>query len=297
MRYIDTHCHIGRLYVGNDGLLTEEAVLSAMDRAGIERAALLPIESPEEAHFYVTTEEVLGVCRRHPDRFIPFCNVDPRIASGDNSAILRERLRQYREQGCRGYGEAMSGLAVDDIRLQRVYAICGEFGMPVVYHMDAERNLDAPGFPGLERMLRQFPSTVFVGHGQRFWAEISGDADSSQYGGYPSGPVTPGGAIVRLLETCSNLYADLSARSALNALTRGPDPAFASRFLERFQQKLFFGSDLCSASQAAQPLPIMELLQRERAAGRLSETAFRRIARENALRVFALSETHCCPRP
>jgi len=291
VKYIDVHCHVGRLYVGDDGVLTEEAVLSAMDRAGIERAALLPIESPEEAHFYVTTEEILGVCRRHPGRFIPFCNVDPRIASGDNSSVLRERLRQYRDRGCRGYGEAMSGLTIDDSRLQRVYGFCGEFGLPVVYHIDAERNLDAPAFPGLERMLRQFPGTVFVGHGQRFWAEISGDAVPSQYGGYPSGPVTPGGAIVRLLETYPNLYADLSAGSALNALTRDPDFAFASRFLERFQDKLFFGSDLCRASQSTRPLPLVGLLAGERAAGRLSETAFRKIARENALRVFALPQT------
>lgn len=288
--YIDTHCHVGRLYVGPNGKLTAQQVLRLMDRSGIERAALLPIESPEEAHYYVTTEEILRVCRRHPDRFIPFCNVDPRIASGDNTEAIRERLRQYRDAGCKGYGEAMSGLAIDDVRLQRIYAACGEFGLPVVYHIDAERNTDPPGFPGLERMLQIFPQTVFVGHGQRFWAEISGDATPEQFSGYPKGPITAGGAIVRLLGQYPNLYADLSAGSACNALTRDPDPAFPSRFLERFQDKLFFATDLCRADQCAAVPAIVRLLDGEKASGLLSPKAWAKIARDNAIRVFRLAD-------
>ena len=287
-KYLDIHCHVGRLYVGPNGKLTPKQVLDFMDRAGIAQATLHPIESPEEAHYYVTTEEVLRVCRRHPERFIPFCNVDPRIGSGDNSGLIRERLRQYRDAGCRGYGEAMSGLDIDDVRLQRVYAACGEFSLPIIYHIDADRNVDPPGFPGLERMLRQFPQTVFVGHGQRFWAEISGDATPDQFSVYPKGPVKPGGAIVRLLEQYPNLYADLSAGSAYNALTRDPDPAFAGGFLTRFRKKLFFGTDLCRTDQSRAVPGIVTLLERERQAGRLSAAAWRGIARDNAVRVFHL---------
>ena len=43
------------------------------------------------------------------------------------------------------------------------------------------------------------------------------------------------------LEEYPNLYADLSAGSALNALSR--DRAFSAAFLAEFQDKLLFGRD------------------------------------------------------
>lgn len=172
---IDVHLHVGRLYVDDEKGLLPELLLDFMDRSGIEQAALLPIESPEEAHFFITTEYVLEICRKHPDRFIPFCNVDPRIGTKDNSSQIYPRLKQYKEAGCKGYGEAMSGLFIDNERLQRVYVACGELHLPIIFHIDRYRNIDEKGFPRLERMLQVYPKTIFVGHGQHFWAEISGD--------------------------------------------------------------------------------------------------------------------------
>lgn len=283
---IDIHLHIGRLYVEDAVGMTPELLLAYMARTGIERAALLPIESPEEAHFYVTTDYILDVCRADPAHFIPFCNVDPRIASGDNGRVIYHRLAEYRQAGCKGVGEAMSGLLIDDVQLQRVYAACGELGLPIIFHIDGERNIDAQGFPRFARMLRQFPQTVFVGHGQHFWAEISGDVTPADFTGYPRGPITPGGAILRLLDEYPNLYADLSAGSALNALQR--DPAFGAQVLERYQDRLFFGTDACRVPQFSQVPGIVPYLQSALHNGTLSPAAYRKIARENAVRVFGL---------
>jgi len=280
---IDAHMHVGRLYATEAKALTPRFLLDFMDRSGIERAVLLPIESPEECHYYVTTREVLAVCRRHGGRFIPFCNVDPRIGDGDNTATLRARLAEHKRAGCKGYGEAMTGLAIDDARLQRVYGICGEFELPVLFHMDGERNLDAPGLPGLERMLQAFPRTVFIGHAQHFWAEISGDASAAQFGTYPAGPIAPGGAVARLLADYPNLYADISAGSGLNALTR--DPAFALRFLERFQDRLLFGTDIC---RRVREIGNVAWLRGAAARGEISPQTFRKIARDNAISVLQL---------
>ena len=55
----------------------------------------------------------------------------------------------------------------------------------------------------------------------------------------------PGGAVDRLLQEYPNVYADLSAGSAYNALTRDPD--FTPGFLERNWQKLCFGTDVLRA--------------------------------------------------
>ena len=54
-------------------------------------------------------------------------------------------------------------------------------------------------------------------------------------------PIKPGGVTDRFLGEYPNLYADLSANSGNNLLTR--DPEFAARFIERHQNKLMFGSD------------------------------------------------------
>lgn len=80
---IDIHMHVGRLCQSEKKALTPSYLLKLMDAHGIEKAALLPIESPEETDYYVTTEEVLRVCRRHPDRFIPFCFQDKLLFGTD----------------------------------------------------------------------------------------------------------------------------------------------------------------------------------------------------------------------
>ena len=39
-----------------------------------------------------------------------------------------------------------------------LYAACGELKLPVLFHIDALRNMDAPGLPGLERVLKEHPA-------------------------------------------------------------------------------------------------------------------------------------------
>jgi predicted TIM-barrel fold metal-dependent hydrolase len=76
-----------------------------------------------------------------------------------------------------------------------------------------------------------------------FWANISADVPTDR--GYPAGPIEPGGLTDRWLSDFPNLYADLSANSCNNALSR--DPAFTRDFLVRHRAKLIFGSD-CSCT-------------------------------------------------
>jgi hypothetical protein len=92
----------------------------------------------------------------------------------------------------------------------------------------------------LARALAACSETIFIGHAPGFWREISGDADTDP-SVYPTGPVREGGRLYRLFETYPNLWADLSAGSALGALKR--DPAHAREFLCRFSSRLLFGRD------------------------------------------------------
>ena len=73
-------------------------------------------------------------------------------------------------------------------------------------------------------------------------------------GGYPKGPVEPGGAIDRLMERYPNIYGDLSAGSGANSISR--DKEFGRQFMIRRQDRLMFGTDYL---QPGQPVPQFEL--------------------------------------
>ena len=61
-----------------------------------------------------------------------------------------------------------------------------------------------------------------MGHGPTFWAEIANEVPEAERCSYPKGPVTEEGAVPRLMRQYGNLWADLSAMSGLNAVTRDP---------------------------------------------------------------------------
>jgi hypothetical protein len=95
-------------------------------------------------------------------------------------------------------------------------------------------------------MAGKYAKAKFIGHAQTWWGNI--DRGHDQKVMYPKGPVTAGGITDRLLSDYSNVYADLSAGSGLNALLR--DENHAREFLARHQDKLMYGSD-CNDSLGA----------------------------------------------
>lgn len=233
---IDFHAHLGNLYresYPKELPLTPEQLVSIMDRSGIEFSVLLPLESPEGGWGYCLTEEVVAARDRFPERFVAFCCVDPRYPNA--GALIDHFVTRH---GCRGFGEHVNGLAFDDPLNKALYARCQEHRLPLVFGDDLGC-FDEVGLPRLEGCLREFPEVQFCGHGPGFWSALSGDDPRV---GYPSGPVTPGGALDRLLDAYDNLYCDLSAGSGYNAMTRDPD--FTLGFIERHWRKMLWGTDI-----------------------------------------------------
>ncbi|MBC7289087.1 MAG: amidohydrolase family protein [Armatimonadetes bacterium] len=234
---IDFHVHMGNLfrYRWPHRPLTVHQLIDIMDRHGIEIGVLLPCESPEAAPGYFLTEDALRARDTYPDRLIAFASVDPRMPN------FVEQLEVFINQcGCAGIGEVINSLPFDDPRNKAIYAMANDLELPVVFDMNRGYCWDDPHLPRLEACLQEFPKCIFVGHGPAFWAAISGDYRGE--GGYPTGPIQPGGAVDRLLAAYPNLYADLSAHSGYNAVTR--DPEFAFGFVQRHFQKLLFGTDI-----------------------------------------------------
>ena len=92
----------------------------------------------------------------------------------------------------------------------------------------------------LEQALQACPETTFVGHAPGFWRHVSGD-EATDPETYPSGEIVPGGRLFDMFAQFSNLWADLSAGSGLNALQRMADGG--RDFLIEYQDRLLFGRD------------------------------------------------------
>jgi predicted TIM-barrel fold metal-dependent hydrolase len=250
---IDFHAHFGNLarerYPAVPPLSVNQ-LIDRMNREGIDVAVLLPLESPEGSWGYLLTEQVVEARNVYPERLIAFACVDPRYPLAGQ--FIDHFVQRH---GCLGFGEHVNGLAFDDPLNMALYARCDAYGLPLVFEIDKTRYChDDVGLPRLERCLKAFPNIKWCGHGPGFWAAISGDDDGRP--GYPTGPVTPGGALDRLLARYDNLYLDLSARSGYNALTR--DPEFTAGFVDRHWRRMLLGTDIVHANDR---LPILDWLR------------------------------------
>ena len=289
---IDVHGHIGRIVMDRREFMDAANLIAKMDAWKIDITCVLPVcEHSEAPYLEAYTADVLAACAVYPRRLIPFCLIDPRFAGNNPEADFRFLLDEYRARGCKGIGEMLPKLDFDDPRGLNLYRQAAEFEMPVLFDMnDSEISYglrDNPGLPRLEHALRECPRTVFIGHGPTFWAEINGACSPAQRCGYPKGPVAEGGAVPRLMRAYPNLWADLSAGSGFNAMTR--DAGFGLRFMEEFQDKLLFGTDSCRRSDLESGVPVVPFFHTLRENGGISKTAWEKIAWKNAVRLLKLS--------
>ena len=81
-----------------------------------------------------------------------------------------------------------------------------------------------------------------------------------------------------------NLCGDLSAGSGQNALMR--DPEFAYKFLEEFQDRLFFGTDICSPTN---DFKLTFFLDEAVENGHISQECYNKVCRENALKLLGMA--------
>lgn len=289
---IDAHAHVflrPTMTASGHTPMSAEDQVAVMDAKGIDRAIILPLNNPEAPVECQGIGEVLTICDRYPGRFIPFCNLDPRISLRPERVTAADylpRLERYRALGCRGMGEILARLYFDDPRMLALLEACRTVGFPVTFHTtslesDAYGVLDEPGIPRLEAVLRALPGLRVFGHSPGFWNEISGHITPEEQLGYPTGPVAPGGRVPALFRAYPDLYGDLSANSGLNALRR--DPEHAWRFLEEFQDRLLLGLDVVSREA---DMPHLEWLRAARDRGDISTAVFDKVTGLNVLRIL-----------
>ena len=289
--FIDIHAHA---YLwpcppqdGRTQFCCPEDVIARYDELGIEKGVLLPLIGPE-TYLPQSNEEILEICRRYPDRFIPFCNIDPRGIGNSAETDFSVWLNWYKDHGFKGVGEFMPNLPFSHPLVQNFFRQVEAIGFPLIFDI-ADRIggtyglYDDPGLPQLEGCLRKFPKLKIFGHGPAFWAEIGQLESPADRGGYPKYPIKQEGVVPKLFRRYANMWGDLSAGSGYNALVR--DHEYAAKFLMEFQDRLLYGTDICSAKQQVK-LP--EFLIKLKDKRKISEEAFHKIARGNVIKLLGL---------
>ena len=218
---MDAHLHLR----GNP-----ESNYDHIEGCGAQRAVLLTGAQQEE--------RAKGLMEKYPGRFVRSASVN--VTRPDAADVLTKAVKD----GAVMLGELKDHVAADGLELKRMYDLAAELDVPILVHFQdvphyANEGVFASGFKRFEAILKSYPKTRFVGHADEFWANIS--ADYAGDAAYPLGPVKPGGISDKWLSDYPNLYADLSANSGNNALSRSPE--FTAEYLRRHQDKLIFGSD------------------------------------------------------
>ena len=194
----------------------------------------------------------------------------------------RAEIAKYLDLGGIIIGEQKFDLECDSAESQTLYALAAEYRVPILMHI--QHGTYNRGFERLPKMLEKYPRTTFIGHAQTWWANIDQNHHDQKIL-YPKGVVTAGGLTDRYLADYPNMFADMSAGSGLNALTRDED--HARGFLDRHQDKILFGSDCddrVGAGPACQGSQTIAAI-RKLAPNKVAE---RKILYENSKKLFRL---------
>ena len=297
--FIDIHAHCYRVKAPWMPFCTPEELIAEFDKYGIEKGVVQPIVSPE-IYMPQANEDILEMCAKYPDRLIPFCNIDPRAMTNSSRAPLWEIIRAYKQLGCKGIGEVMPNMPLMDPLIQNLFCCAEQEGMSITYDGSTQIGgdfglYDDPGLPQLEYTLQTFPDLIIFGHGPVFWSEIAKLETPAERGVHfsfkgqqicnwlPNTKIKEEGVLPKLFRRYPNLYGDLSDFTAYNAFAR--DEEYGPKFMEEFQDRLFFGTDMCFPGME---VALPGLMIRWCDEGRISETVFRKIARENAVRFLGL---------
>ena len=291
---IDIHTHAsmcsGFLRYNGSRYPTPEELIEKMDVENIDMAVVLCSVSPEVRYVLVTPFEVMEMARKYPKRLIPFCSIDPRMMLNNVSSDFRPMLNYFTESGFKGIGEYMPNLELDHPLNMNLFSQVEEVGgLPILFHLANTLNhnrqygcYDDLGLPRLEKVLKSFPTQIFLAHSQVFWSEMSSDITEEERDGYPTGKVIEG-RVSELMRKYPNLHGDLSAGSGYNAIAR--DLNFGLEFMEEFQDRLYFGTDVANVPQDLPQIPLFEKLKAEKL---ISKEAYEKITWKNAVKLFDL---------
>ncbi|NLX70650.1 MAG: amidohydrolase [Clostridiales bacterium] len=255
---IDVHTHFGSVLLGPDyeKFFDTEEVVKKFKSFGVKNIVNLDGKWGDELI------RSLNKIHPHEDFIITFGSIDvTKLDDSDFESYVRKTLHESKERGIRGLKflkdvslvhKDKSGkyIAVDDPRLQVIWATAAELGLPVLIHIadpvaffrpvdrfnERYEELSAhPNWsyhkPGMytfeelldmqENLLESNPDTTFI---------------IAHCGSYPENL----GYVARSLDRYPNMYVDIGARIA----ELGRQPYSARKFFIKYQDRILFATDV-----------------------------------------------------
>lgn len=109
-----------------------DEIFREMDYAGVDKAAILPLDLSTTAGGYiVTNEQINQLVKQYPERFIGFASVDPRRK--DALEILDYAFSDLGLKGLK-LNPATQYFSPDEDIMQPIYEKCLQYNRPIIFH-------------------------------------------------------------------------------------------------------------------------------------------------------------------
>ena len=206
-------------------------------------------------------EKIENINKSYPNRFVVFANVDFEGATdlewGNKAAAQLETdikngakgLKVFKSLGLRNKDSDGNRIAIDDPRLDPIWAKCGEMGVPVLIHaadpksfwddMDSvnERWLELKTHPRRKRTaIDPAPWEQIIQEQHNVFKKHPNTKFINAHMGWHANNL---GKLGELLDDMPNMYVGISAVIA----ELGRQPQNARAFFEKYQDRVLFGKD------------------------------------------------------
>jgi predicted TIM-barrel fold metal-dependent hydrolase len=217
IKFIDPHVHA--MSVTPIGL---RAVAKWMEERNVGRCIVSPLSHKgSRPQNEAERKAMLAHFRPYQGKIDRMCLIDPgEVATAAEAITL---LKREIADGAVAFGEHYGvGLMFDDPKNLLLYEACEEAGLPVMFHIDQNKNMVETGMERVDRVLRMFPKCRLIAHAY-WWRQLAN------------------GTCDRQLREHPNLYADMSGQVVVQVLDR--DRNYAREFLLRHQDKILWATD------------------------------------------------------
>lgn len=217
IKIIDPHVHA--MSVTPLGL---RAVALWMEERKIDRCIVSPLNHKgSRAWTEEERKQLLANFLPYKGKIDRMTIIDPgEVETVDQAVTI---LKREIADGAVGFGEHYGvNLMFDDPKNLMLYEACEKVGLPVMFHIDQNKNKVEPGMERVDRVLKMFPKCKIVAHAY-WWRQLAN------------------GTCDRQLQEHPNLYADMSGTVVVEVLNR--DRKYAREFLIRNQDKVLWATD------------------------------------------------------
>ena len=150
---------------------------SMMDKLGIEKAVIMPLNDPWLMSMEFTVDAVhrnlYEIKKQYPGKFYAFADVDTRNTPAESVEAIRKAIEEYGLDGVKIHPNN-TGVDLDNEYNRSIFALAQEHRIPVAIHSYPNSEDDRSAAYRIANVLEQYPNlTVIVSHmGAYQWEQL-----------------------------------------------------------------------------------------------------------------------------